>query len=218
MIKNSGGGERKGDPDVRGLSVTVICQDYNNNAVAAAKLYEREQPSHVWGYVKQVRAGGTVALTGEDISEVSNVLYAVFLDREMRVVEALRPGQIVSLKGRILGLENGNIIMHDCEFTGEMAKESEKSKEDTAKLQAALIEKAIMGYYIRNDAYPASLQQLTVKDARGGGPDLPANDINDPWGQKYKFDVAGKQSGIKNHIDVWTRAASGKRIDNWTRK
>jgi type II secretory pathway pseudopilin PulG len=93
----------------------------------------------------------------------------------------------------------------------------EGANEKIAKVKAGQIAEAVQTYYINNQQWPNSLQELTQPgSAPGGKAALAAEGILDPWGKPYTLDVNGP-----NHQgsapDVYTMSPSGKQIGNWGR-
>jgi hypothetical protein len=87
------------------------------------------------------------------------------------------------------------------------------AKEGTLKLAAA-----IEAYKLNNGNYPAALKDLAAKQPLGGAALLKAEELIDPWGRPYEFDV----KGLKNNgdcADVWSRGPEPKDpkevIGNW---
>jgi general secretion pathway protein G len=93
----------------------------------------------------------------------------------------------------------------------------EGANEKIAKVKASQIAEAVQTYYLNNQQYPSSVQELTQPgSAPGGKAAMSAENILDPWGKPYTLDVSGP-----NHQgsapDVYTTSPSGKTIGNWGR-
>ena len=91
-----------------------------------------------------------------------------------------------------------------------------KAKEDTAKLRAYSVEKAITTYMTNGNGAPGSLDVLTQKDAAGHGPYLEAEGILDPWGNVYQFDPTGNKFHNGAKPSVWTNTPDGRTVGNFT--
>lgn len=67
-------------------------------------------------------------------------------------------------------------------------------------------------------AWPQSLQDLMLRDEEGRGPYIKSQeDLLDPWGQPYQFDVAGtRNNGLQP--DVWTQNPTLGTFGNWSNK
>jgi type II secretory pathway pseudopilin PulG len=93
----------------------------------------------------------------------------------------------------------------------------EGANEKIAKVKAATIAEAVQTYYINNQQYPGSIQELTQPgSAPGNKAALSPDNILDPWGKPYTLDVSGP-----NHQgsapDVYTMSPGGRIIGNWGR-
>src|SRR5687768_4460932 len=63
-----------------------------------------------------------------------------------------------------------------------------ESQVSTAKLKARSLGNAVKQYFLNNNQFPESLDQLLVKDESGRGPYVTSrDDIVDPWGQLYQY-------------------------------
>jgi len=89
----------------------------------------------------------------------------------------------------------------------------EGANEKIAKTKANQIAQAAQTFYVNNNRYPSSLQELTQP-----GPDgralMAAEGILDPWGKVYTLDVSG-QNHQGASPDVYTTTPNGKMIGNW---
>lgn len=93
--------------------------------------------------------------------------------------------------------------------------QANQARINSAKLQVKQLTTAVETY--ANDhanSFPASLDQLFVKDEYGG-PYLKSQDaIIDPWGRPYQYD----QSGQRNNgmvADIWFVQPDGREWGNW---
>jgi hypothetical protein len=88
-------------------------------------------------------------------------------------------------------------------------------RESIAIKQMTPLNLACKTYFIRNQQWPANLQQLLVADAhKCVYLDLPEMLI-DTWGQPFQYDPAGpKNKGTQP--DIWTVAPDGTVIGNWS--
>lgn len=105
-----------------GVPAELMVSDYADNQVAAARMYEREKPIHVWGYVKRVSGGedgSIVHLEGDDTFAEAGirVVQCHFGKKHTDTVAKLVPGKVVSIRGKITGYEFGDVHMADCEFS-----------------------------------------------------------------------------------------------------
>lgn len=99
--------------------------------------------------------------------------------------------------------------------TAFLLPQLEGAKDKAAKIKAVEIGQAAQRFYVNNERWPASVQELTQP-----GPDgkamMPEEGILDPWGKPYTFDANGP-----NHQgaapDVYTTNPGGKTIGNWGR-
>jgi len=89
-----------------------------------------------------------------------------------------------------------------------------KAKEDTARIRASNVSKALQAYYKDHDGtWPSSIDALTVKDDHGG-PYIGADGLQDPWGKVYTIDVSGpNHNGAEP--DVYTTSPYGKVLGNF---
>jgi general secretion pathway protein G len=90
------------------------------------------------------------------------------------------------------------------------------AQKDTARAKAKAIGEACTAYYIKHQAYPTQVDQLTQKD-EFGGPYLKAEGLLDPWGKKYNL---AQSSGKTNDgsPEISTTAPDGTVIGNWSEK
>lgn len=89
-------------------------------------------------------------------------------------------------------------------------------KEQEATKQIGHISQKCKSYFIRNQAWPASLQVLLTPDQHKmvylNRPEM----LIDPWGQPMIYDPSGaKNNGTQP--DIWTVAPDGAVIGNWTK-
>jgi general secretion pathway protein G len=91
----------------------------------------------------------------------------------------------------------------------------DKSKEQSAKAQAKVIEQAAQAFYMQNDRFPSSVDELTQPNPNNDNkPYLSPDAILDPWQKKYTIDPNGpNNSGAKP--DIYTTSPTGKQIGNW---
>jgi type II secretory pathway pseudopilin PulG len=91
-----------------------------------------------------------------------------------------------------------------------------QSQKDVAKAQVkGALTDACKTYYINNNQWPESLQQLLQRDAKGKGPYLEdADALKDPWDQPYQYDRTGSNNGGRRP-DIWAVAPDGTKIGNW---
>src|SRR5436190_10255602 len=89
-----------------------------------------------------------------------------------------------------------------------------KAREDTARIRASNVSKALQAYYKDHDGtWPTSIDALTVKDEHGG-PYIGADGLQDPWGKVYTIDVSGpNHNGAEP--DVYTTSPDGKVLGNF---
>ncbi|MBI1917870.1 MAG: type II secretion system protein GspG [Planctomycetes bacterium] len=91
-----------------------------------------------------------------------------------------------------------------------------KAKEDTARIKAYNVAKALTAFYKDHDGnWPGSIEALTVKDEYGG-PYIGAEGLTDPWGKTYQIDISG-QNHNGAEPDVFTTSPDGKVLGNWGR-
>jgi hypothetical protein len=91
-----------------------------------------------------------------------------------------------------------------------------EAKDDLVKLQLQTLTTAVQAYQVRNDKFPATLDELT-KPQEGRPPDLDTKDLLDPWGRPYKYDLSGTRNRGK-YPDIWTEGPKGDgtgQIGNW---
>src|SRR4051794_8258838 len=67
-----------------------------------------------------------------------------------------------------------------------------KAKEDTARIRAYNVSKAMQAYYKDHDTWPGDLSALPQKDDQGNGPYMGADGLLDPWGKQYQVDTSGQ--------------------------
>ncbi len=86
-----------------------------------------------------------------------------------------------------------------------------------AALQTQKIEQAIRSYRDQTGVYPVSLDQL-VTESKAGPPYLEGGEsgITDPWGKRFRFEVAADGRGGERVV-VWTTDDRGRRIQ-WPRE
>ncbi len=92
----------------------------------------------------------------------------------------------------------------------------EGAKEDTARVKAYNVEKALMSFYKDYDQYPTDLTALTQR-GEYGGPYIGEEGLVDPWGQVYQFDASGSTYNNGAKPDVFT-TYNGKIIGNFPKK
>ena len=91
------------------------------------------------------------------------------------------------------------------------AEDLAEARVTKARLDIRSIETAAKFYAVKNEVFPAKLEDLTAGDR----PILEAKALNDPWGYKYRYDPKGpKNKGEKP--DIWTETPDKKVIGNWT--
>jgi general secretion pathway protein G len=89
----------------------------------------------------------------------------------------------------------------------------EDSKLSLAKTGLVKIDGAVGAYRLAYGQNPDNLDILTQK-GENGGPYLRQDELMDPWGKKYNYEVSGNNNqGTKP--DVSTLAPNGKTIGNW---
>jgi uncharacterized protein (TIGR03067 family) len=97
------------------------------------------------------------------------------------------------------------------------AKESDEAKMDIVRVNLRSLTIAAQTYKLKNDEYPAKLDDL-VKPPGGGGAFIkPDKDVlKDPWGNPYQYDPAGPKNNGKQP-DIWSEGPPGKKqpIGNW---
>jgi general secretion pathway protein G len=129
--------------------------------------------------------------------EVENpVARAAFTLMEMLIVVAI----IVALAG-----------LGGYYFIGQL----NEAKKKTAKVQANEITKACETYAIDHGQYPQQLEQLLQRDNFGGPYLKNADALRDPWGNPYRYNAAGTNSG-GTQPDVWAEVPGVGQIGNWT--
>jgi hypothetical protein len=98
-------------------------------------------------------------------------------------------------------------------------REKGKAKPTEAQLRAVQVQlrtltQAAEAFYVANGVWPASLAELTRRQASGGKAFLARKALLDPWGKQYQYDVKGpRHDGMKP--DIWTVTPDGKKIGNW---
>jgi hypothetical protein len=171
--KDAGQSEKKDEPKNlgRGISVKTLHADYEDNAVAAEKRYAGK-PIEIWGEVLRVNVeigkvsfvGSTPPLTGVE---------CLFDKKYEDLLATIRKGQTVSFRGTIAGRQFGLILLDGCEPIDPPSPEKKPkpptSKEDSARVKAKNLERALLAYYKVNDAYPdpKKLSVLTEKTDNG---------------------------------------------------
>lgn len=90
------------------------------------------------------------------------------------------------------------------------------AKKDAARIKATHLATVLSAYHTSKGDYPASLDGL-LQPGDGGKPYLGPEEIVDPWGKTFQFDVNGPHNnGLRP--DVWTQSPDGQTIGNWTTK
>jgi hypothetical protein len=97
-----------------GISAKKLWTAYKENQLAAARLYEGKE-IEVWGTVKKVEGGEegsilTLVPQKDDISGIRCDFHA----RHNDAIAKLRPGEIVSLRGKVVNWRVEDVIMHEC--------------------------------------------------------------------------------------------------------
>ncbi len=67
-------------------------------------------------------------------------------------------------------------------------------------------------------SWPPDIDTLLLKDEQGYGPYVRTQeDLLDPWGVKYSYDVNGPRNS-NNQPDIWTQHPSFGTFGNWAKK
>jgi Type II secretion system (T2SS), protein G len=112
----------------------------------------------------------------------------------------------------ILVLMAGLLVAFCGSGTAEQPKDKDdKAKVDVAKVQLAVLDKAVAAYRVKNDVFPESIQ--TLVDAKI----IDAKAATDPWGKQYQYEVGGKRNDRKKP-DIWTVTPAKETIGNWPAK
>jgi uncharacterized protein (TIGR03067 family) len=94
---------------------------------------------------------------------------------------------------------------------------AEEGERDKARMDVRVLTVAAETYKIKNEEYPAKLEDL-IKPPDGETPYIEPKEgvLKDPWGQPYKYDPKGPKSGGKQP-DIWSEGPPGKKqpIGNW---
>ncbi|MBX9626960.1 MAG: type II secretion system protein GspG [Gemmataceae bacterium] len=88
----------------------------------------------------------------------------------------------------------------------------ERAKRSEARLKCNTIAGAVEAYYLNNQQYPETLDQLL---SQGGGTALKngQQDLTDPWGKRFNYQVVDMGDGSGNGAPiVWTTANDGTKI------
>jgi general secretion pathway protein G len=99
-----------------------------------------------------------------------------------------------------------------------MFKYLDDAKANRAEADMRTLTSACQKYKLRNDSYPATLQELvqptdgSTKPYLDGGQEA----ILDPWGKQYVYDPSGANNGGLKP-DISTTTPDGEPIQNWTR-
>lgn len=94
------------------------------------------------------------------------------------------------------------------------------SQKDIATVQVkGALSTACKNYYLSNQTWPASLNDLLVKDQNGKGPYLESRDaLTDPWGRPYHYDQNGSQNNGRQP-DIWAEdPKDGTKYGNWPKQ
>ena len=89
------------------------------------------------------------------------------------------------------------------------------TRDDRAKLEVMSLEKAVMVFYVRNERFPDTLDELTKK-----GPDglafIKVQAHTDPWGNPFHYDPNQLHPVTKKPL-IWTDGPPGKNrpVRNW---
>jgi general secretion pathway protein G len=99
--------------------------------------------------------------------------------------------------------------------TAFLLPQLEGAKDKAAKIKAVQVGDAAQRFYVSNDRWPTSIQELS-QPGPDGKAQMSEDGITDPWGKVYTLDVNGP-----NHQgsapDVYTTNPGGKVIGNWGR-
>src|SRR5262245_18714573 len=90
----------------------------------------------------------------------------------------------------------------------------EGSKDKRAEIDAHALSNLVETFYVNNQQYPQSLEQLCQQQPNGGAPLCPREKILDPWGNVFTYDVNGQfNDGLKPSI--YTTTKTGKVVGNF---
>jgi prepilin-type N-terminal cleavage/methylation domain-containing protein len=95
--------------------------------------------------------------------------------------------------------------------------QGDRAKADLARTRTKELTQAVKAYHINHHVYPDSLQQLLVRDEKGGPYIEDADALYDPWDQPYIYEKAGsKNNGARPDIYT-TNPGTGELIGNWAK-
>jgi general secretion pathway protein G len=91
-----------------------------------------------------------------------------------------------------------------------------EAKDNVAKVKLSELSKACETFYLNNDTWPQTLQQLAQQQPKGGKPLFALADLKDPWDNDFEYNPQGPRNG-GTKPDIWVRSSpeSGKEIGNW---
>jgi hypothetical protein len=87
------------------------------------------------------------------------------------------------------------------------------SKESVARLGIAKIDEVVVAYKKTHGDYPPSLEVLTVPE-NGETPALEDKDLNDPWGNSFRYDPSDRHP-TTGRPKIFTTSPKGREVSNW---
>lgn len=203
-------------------------EDFDANLKAALALFDETTAT-----LKQAKDDKSAAHAAQKIKEINGKLAdlkksdeATFrLSREERDKLRMKYGKKFAPALKALDAEISRCLQK-FGFQSPLTKEIEGFKDASAEMdvineakasvvptQIEPIDKAIAAYRAKHRSLPMSLQAMTEgKDAL-----LKQKDLEDPWGQVYRYNPLGPLNDGKKP-DVWTEAPSRERIGNWPKE
>jgi general secretion pathway protein G len=90
-----------------------------------------------------------------------------------------------------------------------------EAKEKVAVSNVKKLDDACGTFYLNNDRWPQSLQELAAAQPNGGKPLATAEELKDPWGRDFQYNAQGPRNG-GSKPDIWTVSPeTSKEIGNW---
>jgi general secretion pathway protein G len=92
-----------------------------------------------------------------------------------------------------------------------------QGQEDAAYAQVSgPLTQACQAYFVKNGAYPQTLEALLERDQYGVIYLDKVDALNDPWGKRFQYDASGPKNNTLKP-DIWTVLPDGKMIGNWSK-
>jgi len=87
------------------------------------------------------------------------------------------------------------------------------AKQQTAYMGVMNLEKAAAAFKISHGDWPTSLTELTVPEEGKAAP-IDLNDLRDPWGQEYIYDLSTRHPTKLTPL-IYSTGGGAKQIRNW---